>query len=56
MARHRRQLKYAEQDIERLLLQFTKAVQLGAELSLTTFKKVWTELKLSYIFWVSMCN
>ena len=52
MVKHRKQLKQAEHDIERLLLHFTKAVQHGADLSLATFKQVWAELQFSYIFWV----
>lgn len=45
-------MKAAEQDIELLLLRFTKLVQLGAELSFATFKRVWVDLHFSYIFLV----
>ena len=52
MSKNRKRIKSAEQDIELLLSRFTKLVQLGAELSFATFKRVWVDLRFSYIFLV----
>lgn len=56
MSKNRKRIAAAEQDIEMLLLRFTKLVQLGAELSFATFKRIWVDLHFSYIFMVSFSS
>ena len=44
------QLPPAEEDLQELLHRFAKAVGRGEPLSFATFKRLWKEMSISFIF------